>query len=81
MVKQINDCYTKILELKVYDTMIKLWPEKLELILIITAPEGASILRLPPEEEEGGGWGAAAPHEEILNLLVTWNSYILIIDT
>ena len=44
MVKQIYNCYTKILELKVYDTMIKLWPEKLELILIIVAPEGASIL-------------------------------------
>ncbi len=44
VVKQIHDCYTKIRELKVYDTMIKLWPEKLELILVIAAPEGASIL-------------------------------------
>ena len=44
MVKQIHNCYTKILELKEHDTMIKLRAEKLELILIITAPEGASII-------------------------------------
>ena len=44
VVNQIHDYYTKILELKVHDTMIKLWPEKLDLILVIAAPEGASIL-------------------------------------